>query len=274
MYRLYSFFVMVLALMIMPVSPLFAAENNVKNPSFENGSGGMPSDWQTKGYITNPGVTDFRQEAGLAHSGKSYVTIVNNTENDAKFSQDVPVMENRMYKISCWIKTENVGTKNKGANIGIEGKMETSPEIKGTNGKWEYVEMYAKVGQAINSIRIIAGIGGYGSMNTGKASFDDVAVEEVTAMPEGAVVSSVNVEKPAGTTNVPGQKSGLEIFFWGLLTGVVITGAGAGVFYKVRLKGTRNGTAKSGGQVEAKEVKNSQSALPKSVKKHDGDDLV
>ncbi len=274
MYKRYSFLVMVMGLMILPVSVLFAAGNMVKNPSFEEGSGGMPSEWQTRTYITNPGVTDFRQEGGNTHSGSKYATMVNNAENDAKFSQELSVKESRTYKISCWIKTENVGEKNKGANIGIEGKLETSPDIKGTNGKWEYVEMYAKTGQGINSMGIIAGIGGYGSMNTGKASFDDVVVEEVSALPEGAVVSSLNVEKPGGTIDVPAQKSGSGMILWGLLAGVVIIVVGAGVFYKVRLRGANNGSVNPSGQAATKEVKNPQSAPPNRVKKHDGDDLV
>jgi dolichyl-phosphate-mannose-protein mannosyltransferase len=266
MHRLGRLFLTTLILVVLAVSGVSAAENLVKNPSFENGAGAMPSGWLSDAYIKKSGVTDFKWESNKAHSGSKKVTVINHSENDSKFLQDVPVKENAIYKISCWTMTENVGTKNKGANISIEGKMETSPDIKGTNGKWEQVALYAKTGKGINSIKIMMGIGGYGSMNTGEASFDDVAVEEVNAIPGGAVVSTVNAEKPgppaaAGPAVPSGSTAGGTVkTSWLLAAGVVLIVIAGAILYNRRLK--------------ASPVKDMPGETQKTVERRKGDDLL
>ena len=234
-------FLAVLTLLLFSASGIFAAVNLVKNPSFEDGTGAMPTEWQSGAYIEKPGVTDFKWESNNAHSGKKYVTITNNSENDARFKQDVPVKENAFYKLSCWTKTKNVGAQNKGANISIEGKLETSPDIKGTNGKWESTELYAKTGQGVTLIRVMVGIGSYGSMNTGKASFDDVAVEEVSAIPDGAVVATIGAEmqEPSAAGNPVTPSRGTAKTFWFLAAGAVIIIIAGAFFYKLRIAGAK-----------------------------------
>jgi len=44
-----------------------------------------------------------------AQSGQYYVTIENREARDARYLQEVTVSPNSYYKLSGWIKTENVG---------------------------------------------------------------------------------------------------------------------------------------------------------------------
>lgn len=191
------------ATILLSIAPAAADNNLVKNPSFENANGSMPADWQYNGWDKKPGATELKYENDLFHSGGKSITIINNSMNDARFSQAVDVKENTLYKLSCWVKTENVGTgqNSKGANISIDGKLETSKDIKGTNEKWEYIEMYAVTGNGVNSIKLTIGLGGYSSSNSGKASFDDVSLEEVSSIPQGAVSAILGNSSSTNTNN-------------------------------------------------------------------------
>lgn len=215
------------------VIPVFAAANLVSNPSFEEESGGLPAAWQFSSFAHTPGAADFKLEKGGAHSGDRFVTIVSHIKNDVRFRQDIPVKENTIYKLSCWIKTENVGTDAKGANLSIDGKFESSEDIKGTNGKWEYVEMYAKTGIKIKRMTITIGIGGYGSMNSGKASFDDVAVEEL-GIPDGATVAQLGAPEVQKNGTPPidfASIGGPGNTFWALVVAALIIVISGSLFY-------------------------------------------
>lgn len=175
-------------LIMMNKTQVFAENNLVKNPSFEQENGNMPSEWLSDSYDKSLGASEIKYEKASAHSGERFVTIINHSTNDTRFKQDINVKENSIYKLTCWIRTEDVGSSQneKGANISIEGKMETSRDIKGTVNEWEAVEMYVMTGD-VNTFKLTIGIGGYSASNTGKASFDDVSVEEVLSVPQGVV---------------------------------------------------------------------------------------
>lgn len=156
--------------------------------------------WRILAYNMEPGITEFRIETGLAHTGEKYVTIINHRENHARFVQRIGVEGGEIYRLSCWAKTENVGTETKGANITEEGILNHSPSVSGTSGTWIYTEMYLRTGKKIDNIAVAVSLGGYYGTNTGKASFDDVTVEKVTEIPEGAVIATKGeyVEKETG----------------------------------------------------------------------------
>ncbi|MCX7747431.1 MAG: carbohydrate binding domain-containing protein [Clostridia bacterium] len=172
--------------------PMSYAENAnlLKNPSFEEQSqDNLPASWEKWSYT--PENSDFKLEQGKAHEGKNYITIINNKPNDARLKQAISVKENSTYKLSAWIKTENVGTGKTGAIISLEGRTESSSPISGTNGKWEYKEVYMKAGSGISTLNLTIGLGGYSNENTGKASFDDIKVEEVSTIPNGASIFEI-----------------------------------------------------------------------------------
>jgi len=166
--------------------PVSASDNLAKNPSFEQVSGGIPSDWQMNAYVKGAEATAFGIESADSHSGANCAVITNSLANDSRYVQTIPVKENTNYKITCWIKTDNVGLDNKGANISIIGNTVSSVDFKGTDNSWKNAVLYVAAGKGVSSMEMSLGLGGYSSMNTGKAYFDDVLVEETAGMPEGA----------------------------------------------------------------------------------------
>jgi len=116
--------------------------NYIFNGSFELLIDGEPSNWMREAYDKSPGASNFRVETEGAKFGEKYVTIINNKLNDSRYSQIVLVEENKKYKLSCYIKTENVSEEGKGANLSVAEQTVTSKRIKGTTDDWEYVELY------------------------------------------------------------------------------------------------------------------------------------
>ncbi len=222
-----------------------AGDNLVQNASFENEFDGKPASWDTWAWDTKPGVTEYRLETRAAHSGTRFVTIENKTENDARYRQAIAVKSNTYYRLSAWVKTENVGEQKMGAIVSLDGSVYTSPDVRGTNSQWEHVEMYLRTGKDTQRVTITIGVGGYGSTNVGKASFDDVSLEEV-AQP-GGNVAPVGDVTPAGTAEQPATGRSPWLV---LLGAVVIAAAGYCAYRFFRPKGAGGGEEQSAGQIE------------------------
>ncbi len=166
--------------------------NLLKNPSFEKTFNGKPTCWETMAF--NPNASEFKVEQGMGRSGHQCVTIINHEQNDARFCQVVPVTEFKCYKVSAWVKTENIGKQQIGANISVKEDMATSYDIRGTHNQWEYLELYLQIGKGIQSVSLTCGLGGYGSINTGKVTLDDIRMEEADTLPTGIVLNIGEVE--------------------------------------------------------------------------------
>lgn len=178
-----------------------ASENLLGNSGFEEISSDIPTLWSTQAY--EEGKTIFTIDKAGPHSGASYVTIENRQANDARWVQKIKVKSNTQYKLSGWVKTDNIGTEAKGANITVEGIADSSADIKGTSEQWQPLEMYIKTDSKQEELDFTARLGGYGYANTGKASFDDLAVEEITAAPAGANVIQLGAEIKQAASSTP-----------------------------------------------------------------------
>lgn len=262
--------VLLILIMFALLSPSYAfaeGEPIIFNPSFEEGTGHIPSGWNTWQWNTSQGVTEFKTEEGEAHSGNRFVTITNYSENDARLRQTVRVTENTIYRVSCRIRTKNVGADKTGANISIEGRLETSRDLKGSITDWEETELYIRTGQGVNSFVLTLGLGGYGNTNTGTASFDDVKMERVESIPAGA--SSAVIEKEAANTDKETEKAGRP--FW-LMVVAAIAAAAAYLYYRKNKLGPNDGGGNSVKEVNGSEEKpvkpnlqvNSRSKLSKA----------
>jgi Gpi18-like mannosyltransferase len=174
---------------------LHADENILRNGDFEDIAGGLPHMWSTDIYGEDHAGVRFYVESQGAYSGNNYVTIENIRPNDSKLTQYLTVKPNTIYKFSCWIKAEGIGDKALGANITVLDILETSRDFKDAEGNWEYVEFYGRTGIKQKHITVTARLGGYGNLNTGKASFDDYKVEQVSTTPAGVKVINLFREK-------------------------------------------------------------------------------
>jgi dolichyl-phosphate-mannose-protein mannosyltransferase len=199
-----------LALLVIIITALFNitvfADNSnlVKNPDFEKGS---LSSWEEGVYDTAENVSQFFIDDTVSHSGSKSACIINNAVNHSRYKQKIKVKGNSYYKLSCWVKTENVGEDTKGAYISVDEITDTSRDIRGTSD-WEYVELYGVTEKKQDSITLSIALGGYSSTNTGKAWFDDVVVEKVDKLPSNVnVVNLYPDDTPAETPKLPVSKN-------------------------------------------------------------------
>lgn len=204
-------FILIIAFLYIFNLSVFSKEVNIiVNHSFEDGTD-SPKSWKTWIWNTKKGISEFKYEKGNANTGEKFVTIINHEENDARYKQVVNVDENSMYKLSGYIKTKNVGSEKKGANISIDGKIETSKDFKGNNENWTYTEMYIKTGEGIKEVVITIGLGGYGNINTGMASFDDISMEKVESIPDTATISNIQKTEQNNNKVADGKNGSIDI---------------------------------------------------------------
>ena len=199
------------AIVLVFPSTLFSQENLILNSSFEKVSAGLPDFWTTD--VWQKGDTVFLSEKEDAFSGDCFATIKSGQPNDSKLLQRVKVDPGTYYKLSCWIKAYGADVGKKGANITILGILDTSPDFTDTRGEWEYTDLYVKTGRDQKEMTVSLRLGGYGSINRGTASFDDVCVEQIEDVPFG--VFPVNLEKeeppPKKAPKAPAKPSGSPV---------------------------------------------------------------
>lgn len=196
----------------------FAAENLLQNPSFEDTNNNMPVGWYTWVWDYKPGTVEFFVEQEGSRSGQNYVTIENKEGRDSRYYQEVAVNSNSCYKFSAWIKTQNVSDNVLGANLSLEGITAHSRDVKGTVDEWQYAELYIRTGEGVNTLKLSLGLGGYGNLNIGKASFDDAVLEEVDSIPEGVNFALVEnpdaVPKPSDAEQKPDPENTKGKYTW------------------------------------------------------------
>ncbi len=171
---------------------LFFYEN-----SFEAGQEVLDTDYWKEG------ATDFITECSDAKDGSNSVYIENNEENDSRFAYTLKVKKGYFYKVSCWIKTENVGTEDIGGNISVKQRYFYFGDIRGSSD-WTYVEGYIRALKS-ETISLWLRLGGYSSENTGRVYFDGFKIEEMKKLPAGININSVNT-----TGNTVSQEGAAE----------------------------------------------------------------
>lgn len=135
--------------------------------------------YYTKG-ITETGKTSFTRDSKTTNddNGKSY-KIENKEYNDAMFYKKIEVKENKPYRVTCMIKTENVEQEDNnalsGAQIILKGTEEHSKVISQTND-WTKVE-FCFNSKNNTEVEIGFRLGGNGIKAKGTAWFDDIKLE-------------------------------------------------------------------------------------------------
>ncbi len=89
------------------------------------------------------------------------------------------------YHMTAEIRTEDVGQQNSGANISVMEDGIMSPEVKGTTN-WTREGLYMRVGKKGADVDVALRVGGFGSLNTGKAFFRNASAVSIDAPPANA----------------------------------------------------------------------------------------
>ncbi|RIX52462.1 phospholipid carrier-dependent glycosyltransferase [Paenibacillus nanensis] len=193
-------FVMLLLLfLLLPGMKGYAAGNLLVNGNFEESENGMPSGWTIEAWVKDEGVTDYGVDREVAYSGEQSAVIHSASDNHARLVQEIQVKPNMTYRFSGYVKTEGLKESASGAHLYIDGSALYYPQFHDTNGEWAYLEFYGKTGAGQKKILFGASLGGYGSVNSGQAWFDDLSVEEVSAAPEGVEVFSLEPTSVGGS---------------------------------------------------------------------------
>jgi len=149
------------------------------NSGFESGSEQTIDGWKPGASLNNPDRFQYGLDT-TRRSGEHALKISNPQPNDSWVSQDVPVKGGRTYKLSGWLKTENVqltqGTV--GANLCVVGSFIRTTSLKGTQG-WTQVVSYFKTSPDRTALSVACRLGFTNSAVSGTAWFDDVEFREI-----------------------------------------------------------------------------------------------
>jgi alpha-N-arabinofuranosidase len=151
-------------------------ESVVPNPSFELAKDGQPEGWKTRTWQPE---ASFALDSSAAHSGKNSIKISSVAGADASWMTVVRVKPYARYRLSGWIRTENLeaGT-SRGALITLQGTHTRTEPVVGTQD-WTRVEVVFPSG-ANDALTLNCLFGGWGKAK-GTAWFDDLALDLLSA---------------------------------------------------------------------------------------------
>lgn len=235
----------------------YGEEGNIlKNPGFEEVSGELPAYWVPDVYLKDADAGKVSVEDGKGRSNSKALVIRNTKLNDSKVFQDVQVQPGKTYKISCWIKAEEILNKAGSANLTLfNGKgIHTSVEYSDTKNDWKELSLYIKMTDS-DSLKVGCRLGGQGTTNQGTAYFDDMSVELINEVPEGVVVNDFLIPESnssnsgeGSSATAPEEKSSGS-FKIVLIVLLIIAVLGALVFAEIKYskKAAKNGDASQNG---------------------------
>jgi hypothetical protein len=160
-----------------------AADEVLLNGNLSKGSGGQPDNWRTEAWINEPAAVTFTwTKPPEGQPGELEVNAIK--PDDARWMESL-ALKPGWYYFSAEIRTENVPAQNIGASISIMEDGAMSPDIKGTTN-WTRVGFYIRVGSKGADVEVALRIGGFASLNSGKAFFRNASAIQVPAPPPNA----------------------------------------------------------------------------------------
>ena len=173
----------------------------IRNPSFEKAVGNRPAGWREQTYS---GKGEFEYVEG-GRTGKRAVCLSSEDGADIGWLTSVPVKPRSKYKLTGWIKTEDVKAgSGKGALFNLHNIQPLqSPAVTGTKD-WTKVEVEFDTGdRAAAEINCL--FGGWGQ-STGKAWYDDLRLELLGSRGGTTKSTKPEVKIDAGKVDEPISK--------------------------------------------------------------------
>ena len=148
---------------------------NVANPSFEEGAGGKPAGWESSAW----GGKAIYEYAATGRTGDHCVSISSAAGADAAWHAKVPVEPQATYRLSGWIKTENVKPAGgAGALLNLHDIQPVATNAVTGTSPWTEVQVVFETGDR-DSVEINCLLGGWG-LATGKAWYDDIRLQKIS----------------------------------------------------------------------------------------------
>ena len=156
--------------------------NLLSNGDFAHGSGKVPDDWRTGGWNESPAFTSYDWLHG---EGSEPELVVNNLRpNDARWLQTLTLGPG-WYYVGAEARTEGVPLNAIGATVSLDEDSINSADLHGASD-WQSIGFYFKVGTYGADVDIAMRLGGFGSLNTGRAFFRRARVVKLAALPANA----------------------------------------------------------------------------------------
>ena len=181
------------------------AENNLLlNGDLSKGSGPQPDNWRTEAWINDPKAWHY-DWTHPAEGGAGQLEVENLQPDDARWMESLSLSAG-WYYASAEIRTDNVGANETGATISIMDDGIMSPDIRGTTG-WQTVGLYMKVGADGADVDVALRVGGFGSLNKGRAFFRNAKLVKIEGPPAGATptydLAAIRNESQGGPVGSP-----------------------------------------------------------------------
>jgi len=146
-------------------------QNLVQNPSFENGTLENPEHWIRSAWAGQANAVIVQE--GRRNSRCAKIT---SEGADAAWSQTVSIQKWGRYRLSGWVKTENIVPKDgQGVLLNVHGMEGVQTQaLTGTND-WTRLQCEFDIA-GVNQIMINCLFGGWGQA-AGTAWFDDISLE-------------------------------------------------------------------------------------------------
>ncbi len=153
-----------------------AAKNPILNPSFEDADGSMPQGW--KKNTRQPKMELSLDSAG--HSGRKSARIFSSEGGDASWSAVAPVRPYSKYRLSGWIKTQDVETTGdaKGALISLIGAQAHQTKALTGTQEWTRVELQFDTREN-DAVQVNCLFNGR-ARATGTAWYDDLQIDLIS----------------------------------------------------------------------------------------------
>ncbi len=150
--------------------------NLFNNASFETLVDGVPRGWQRSTWSGEP---EFGVETAFGRTGDTCLKISSKTGADASWSFRIQLKRNRDYRLSVWVKTENVAGNGLGALVNLH-ELQMEGKSTAIRGSQDWTELTSEFNSGRHdSLLFNLLFGGWGQ-STGTAWFDDVQLVELT----------------------------------------------------------------------------------------------
>jgi alpha-N-arabinofuranosidase len=184
--------------------PLFAAaptQNLLQNPSFENGTPNNPEHWIRSVWSGHAEALTVKE----GRRGTMCAKIIHKEGADSAWSQTVSIQKWGRYRLSGWVKTENVAvTTGRGALLNIHGLE--GAETKALTGTNDWTRLQCEFDIAgINQLMVNCLFGGWGQAS-GTVWFDDISLELIQEKKPGSETIAATIQIDAAQPSEPISK--------------------------------------------------------------------
>ncbi len=172
-----------LVTLIITAIPVYAGTQPIiEDGGFEKNT----ANWNTYTWYDATSVLEIVDD--VARTGSHSFMISSPKENDARIYQEIIVEPNSYYTVTAYIRTQDVPESTDsqyhvGATISVMNTTFISESVEGTTG-WTPVEFSFLTSEKTDTVELCFTLGGYGSLNSGIAWFDDIEVVKVSERPD------------------------------------------------------------------------------------------